>query len=72
MFSVLLRCNFIIIFLKIILFIYFDCTAWGFHCCMGFSLMRGISLVETSRSYSLVAGHRLLIVVASLVAEHGF
>ena len=33
--------------------------------------MRGISLVETSRSYSRVAGHRLLIVVASLVAEHG-
>ena len=39
---------------------------------MGFSLLRGISLVETSRSYSRVAMHRLLIVVASLVAEHGF
>ena len=37
----------------------------GIHCCMGFSL------VVKSRSYSLVVEHGLLIVVASLVAEHG-
>ena len=30
-----------------------------------------LSLVAVSRGYSLVAVHRLLIVVASLVAEHG-
>ena len=31
----------------------------------------GLSLVVASRGYSLVAVHRLLIAVASLVAEHG-
>ena len=30
----------------------------------------GLSLVEVSRGYSLAAVHQLLIVVASLVAEH--
>ena len=38
----------------------------GLHCCTGFSL------VVVSRGYSLVAMHRLLIVVASLVVEHKF
>ena len=36
----------------------------GLPCCVGFSL------VVESRSYSVVVGHRLLIVVASLAAEH--
>ena len=36
----------------------------GLHCCVGFSL------VAESSTCSLVAGHRLLIVVASVVAEH--
>ena len=36
----------------------------GLHCCVGFSL------VAESRSYSVAVGHRLLIVVASLAAEH--
>ena len=31
----------------------------------------GLSLVVMSRGYSLVAVHRFLLVVASLVAEHG-
>ena len=35
------------------------------HCCMGFSL------VAASGGYSLVAVHRLLTAVASLVAKHG-
>ena len=34
------------------------------HCCMGFSLP------AASRGYSLVAVHRLLTAVASLVVEH--
>ena len=37
----------------------------GLHCCAGFSL------VAASRGYSLVTAHKLLIVVASLVVEHG-
>ena len=37
----------------------------GFHCCAGFSL------VAESWGCSLVAVHRLLIVVASVVEEHG-
>ena len=37
----------------------------GLRCCKGFSL------VETSRGYSPVAVLGLLIVVASLIAEHG-
>ena len=36
----------------------------GFHCCAGFSV------VATCEAHSLVAMLRLLIVVASLVAEH--
>ena len=38
--------------------------------CVGSSLQRGLSLVAASRGYS-VAVRGLLIVVASLVAEHG-
>ena len=33
--------------------------------------MHGFSLIAVSRGYSLVVGHGLLTVVASLVAEHG-
>ena len=36
----------------------------GLHCCTGFSL------VVVSRGYTVVAVSRLLIAVASLVAEH--
>ena len=36
----------------------------GLRCCSG------LSLVAVSRSYSVLAGHSFLIVVASLVAEH--
>ena len=36
-----------------------------------FIAARGLSLAAASRGYSFVAVHRLLIVVASLVAEHG-
>ena len=46
----------------IILFI-FGCD--GLHCYMGFSL------VAANGSYSLIVVHGLLIMVASLVAEHG-
>ena len=46
----------------VLLFIYW--LYWVFLCCAGFSL------VEASRGYSLVAMHRLLIEVASLVEEH--
>ena len=48
----------------IILFIYLFLAVLGLHCCSGFSL------VVTSRGYSLVAVHGLLIVVASLAAEY--
>ena len=44
---------------------YLFLPAPGLHCCQGFSI------VGASRGYSLVAVLRLLIVVASLVAEHG-
>ena len=37
----------------------------GLRCCTGFSL------VVANEGYSLGVVHRLLIVVASLVAEHG-
>ena len=50
--------------LLLYLFIYF-CLLWVFSAAQAFSL------VEVSRSYSVVAVHGLLIVVASLVAEHG-
>ena len=46
--------NFINVFLDVL----------DLHCCKGFSL------VAASRGCSLVAVHGLLIVVASLVAEH--
>ena len=36
-----------------------------------FVALRGLSLVVVSRGYSLVVLHRLLIAVASVVAEHG-
>ena len=39
-------------------------AAVGLRCCVGFSL------VVASRGYSLVTVHGLLILVASLVAEH--
>ena len=45
--------------------IYLFLAVLGLCCCTGFSP------VVASRVYSLVAAHRLLIVVASLVAEHG-
>ena len=37
----------------------------GLHCCKGFSL------VAVNGGYSLVATHRLLVVMASLVDKHG-
>ena len=40
-------------------------TVLGLHCCAS------LSLVAKSGDYSLVGLHRLLIAVASLVAEHG-
>ena len=45
-------------------FIYLFLAVLGLHCCMGFSL------VAVSRGYSVVAMHRLLTVLASLVSEH--
>ena len=36
-----------------------------------FVAVRGLSLVAVRGGYSFVAVHRLLIAVASLVAEHG-
>ena len=45
--------------------IYLFLAVLGLHCCSGFSP------VVASRGYSLVAVLRLLILVASLVAEHG-
>ena len=53
-FSVLFLKNFLNLFL----------TVLSLCCCTGFSL------VALSRGYSLVAVHRLLIAVASLVVEH--
>jgi len=38
--------------------------------CAGFSLLQGFSLVVASGGYSLIVVHKLLIAVASLVAEH--
>ena len=40
-------------------------AVWDPRCCLGFAL------AVASRGYSLVVEHRLLTVVASLVAEHG-
>ena len=44
---------------------YLFLTVLGLRCSMDFSL------VAASGGYSLVAAHRLLMAVASLVAEHG-
>ena len=44
--------------------IYLFSAVLDLHCCVGFSV------IVVSRGYSLAAVHRLLIVVASLVAEH--
>ena len=52
------------IFKKINLFIYLFLAELGLCCCTG------LSLVATSRGYSLVAVHKLLVAVASLVGEH--
>ena len=41
-------------------------------CSAGSSLLRVLSLVGTSRDDSLLAMHRLLIAVASLIAEPWF
>ena len=46
------------------LFIYLFLATLGLHCCMGFSP------VAVSQGYSLAVVPRLLIAVASLVAEH--
>ena len=44
---------------------------WVFWLHWGFLAVCLLSLVSMSRHYSLVVASRLLIVVASLVAEHG-
>ena len=46
-------------------YLFFILAVLGLHCCAGFSLIAG------SGDYSLVAVRGLLIVVASLVVEHG-
>ena len=46
------------------LFVLFRFAVLGLLCCEDFSL------AAANKSYSLVAVHELLIVVASLVAEH--
>ena len=48
------------------LFIYIIMIGLGLCCCTGFSL------VAASGGYSVIAVGGLLIVVASVVAEHGF
>ena len=45
--------------------IYLFLAVLGLYCCVGFSR------VAASKGYSLVVARRLLIVVASLVVEHG-
>ena len=45
--------------------IYLFLAVLSLHHCVGFSL------VAASKGYSLVVARRLLIVVASLVVEHG-
>ena len=54
-----------VILFTIILCIYLVLAGLGLRCCAGFSL------VLESRGYSLPAILRLLVAVASLVAEHG-
>ena len=41
-----------------------------FQLCWVFDAAHGLSVVAVSRGYSLAVVHRLLFVVASLVAEH--
>ena len=53
------------IYLFIVLLICLFLAVLNLHCCLGFSLS------AVSGGYSLVAVHGILIVVASLVAEHG-
>ena len=48
-------------------FFFFNC----FFFCFGCSSCADVSVVVASRGYSLVAVHELLIVVVSLVADHG-
>ena len=52
------------------LFIY-DLFIFLFDCARSSLLGMGFSLLVTSRGYSLVAVHRLLIAAAFLVADHG-
>ena len=54
-----------VILFTIILCIYLVSAGLGLRCCAG------LSLVLESRGYSLAAVLRLLVAVASLVAEHG-
>ena len=56
---------FLVVVFKIDLFTYLFVAVLNLHSCVGFSL------VAASRGYSLVAVRRLLMVVASLVAQHG-
>ena len=52
-------------------FFFFNVYLFIFCCSGSLLLCSGFSLIGESRGYSLVVVHRLLIVVASLVAEHG-
>ena len=54
----------LILFSSILKLINFFLAVLGLHCCEGFSLV-------VSQGYSLAVVLRLLIAVASLVAEHG-
>ena len=56
--------------LLLILFFFFKIYLWIFGCA-GSSLLGANFLVLGSGGYSLVAVRRLLIVVASFIAEHG-
>ena len=60
-------CVYIYIYLFIYLYIYLFIYFW---LCWIFIVAHGLSLVVMSGGCSLVALHGLLIVVASLVAEH--
>ena len=62
-FRYILCVNFI--FIYFFKFMYVFLAALGLHCCEGFFV------VAASGGYSPVAVHGLLIVVPSLVAEHG-
>ena len=56
---------FLKMFIYLFFFLFFFLTVLGLCCYKGFSL------VSESGGYSLVEVHGLLIVVASLVSEHG-